>query len=102
MRVVYYKREDGTIQGCHSVDSIPEDELSRRVDEYNRSFSGTIATVYDFEPGSFEEYLYNMFMNASRLQLDTLQDLAYELSCASSLVSELADQAKSSAMNSVK
>lgn len=95
MQVVYYRNPDGTIYGFNNADALPFDELSQRIEDYNRKNSaGKTAELVIIEPGSFMEHLYNRAKENIRFQIDTLRDLHSSLQEAESYAYDLLCQAE--------
>lgn len=95
MNIVFYRnKSDGKIRFCHEVpeSTIPSDNLQKRIEEYNRYSDKDTAEVFRTEPGSFEEYLWNLSQKAKSLRAETLNDLLHDLSSAECLVIELLNQ----------
>ena len=94
MKVIYYRRPDGTIRTFHGAGKIPEYQLPERVKEYNNKSKTDQAFVTDLPEGSFEAYLFQKAQEHARLDLDTLRDLRSTLAEADSLIADLICQAE--------
>ena len=94
MKVIYYRRPDGTIRTYHGTGSIPEYQLPERVKEYNANSKTDQAFVTDLPEGSLEAHLFQQAKARARLNLDTLRDLRSTLADADSLVYDLICQAE--------
>lgn len=94
MKVIYYRRADGSIRTYHGAGKIPEYQLPERVKEYNNNSKTDQAFVTDLPEGSFEAHLFQQAQARARLDLDTLQDLRATLAYADSLICDLISQAE--------
>ena len=94
MKVIYYRRPDGTIRTWHGAGSIPEYQLPERVAKYNAESKTDQAFVEDLPEGSFEAYLFQKAQEHARLSRETLEDLRATLADADSLICDLISQAE--------
>ena len=72
MKVIYYRRADGSIRTFHGAGKIPEYQLPERVKEYNNNSKTDQAFVTDLPEGSLEAHLFQQAQARARLDLDTL------------------------------
>ena len=94
MKVIYYRRPDGTIRTYHGAGKIPEYQLPERVKEYNNNSKTDQAFLTDLPEGSFEAYLFRKAQEHARLSRETLEDLRRTLADADSLIYDLICQAE--------
>lgn len=94
MKVIYYRRPDGTIRTYHGAGSIPEYQLPERVAKYNAESKTDQAFVEDLPEDSFAAHLYQAAQARARLDLDALRDLRATLADADSLICDLISQAE--------
>ena len=94
MKVIYYRRADGSIRSFHGSGKIPEEQLPERVAKYNAESKIDQAFVADLPEGSFEAYLFQKAQEHARLSRETLEDLRATLADADSLICDLISQAE--------
>lgn len=94
MKVIYYRRADGSIRTFHGAEKIPEYQLPERVKEYNNNSKTDQAFVEDLPEGSFVAYLFQQAQARARLRRETLEDLRATLASADDLICDLICQAE--------
>ena len=94
MKVIHYRRADGSIRTYHGAGKIPEYQLPERVKEYNNNSKTDQAFVTDLPEGSLEAHLFQQAQARARLDLDKLRDLRATLADADSLICDLICQAE--------
>lgn len=58
MKVIYYRRPDGSIRTFHGAGKIPEEQLLELVAKYNAESKTDQAFVTDLPEGSLEAHLF--------------------------------------------
>ena len=95
MKIIYYKKPDGSIRTFHRAEKIPQDRLEAALEDYNREHAQQeTAFAVTYPDDSFEAYLFKRATEHIALDLRDLQDLQYDLQNAESLLYELINQAK--------
>ena len=95
MKVIYYRRKDGTICRFHRALKISDEDLSAAVEKFNaENVNGETACVFDVQPGTIEEYLVKRATEHIELQIATIRDLHSSLQEAESYAYDLLCQAE--------
>lgn len=97
MRLVFYRRADGTIRYFHSVDKVNPDTLNERVVAYNIAREkdvGETAHIVEYADDSFEAHLFRRATENMRLNLETLRDMRDAINHADDVICDLISQAE--------
>lgn len=97
MRLVYYKRADGTIRYFHSVETVDQTILQERVAAYNiarAKDTGETAHIVEYVDDSFEAHLFRRATENMRFGLETLRDMKDAIDHADDVICDLIAQAE--------
>ena len=97
MRLVFYRRADGTIRYYHSADKVDPATLNERVVAYNiarEKDGGETAHIVEYADDSFEAYLFRRAKENMRLNLETLRDMRDAINHAADVICDLISQAE--------